>query len=207
MPRRGATDSREVLIGATIDLVRQKGYSATRIDDICTVSGLTKGGLFHYFSSKDELGIAAANVWRENANALLASADYHQHRSAAKRLLGYVDFRKSLIEGEIHEWSCYAGTTLQESYSSHPDVAGAAARAISENIDALVADATAALAEAGRDPAQAREIAAFTQTVIQGAFVVAKAEGGAEMAVSMLDHLRRYFELLFNLSPSEASTA
>lgn len=33
--------------------------------------------------------------------------------------------------------------------------------------------------------------------VLQGAFILAKAKGGAEIAAASVDHLHRYIELLF----------
>jgi TetR/AcrR family transcriptional repressor of nem operon len=38
----------------------------------------------------------------------------------------------------------------------------------------------------------------FIQSVIQGAFIFAKAEQGPEVAREALSHLRRYLTLLFN---------
>ena len=35
------------------------------------------------------------------------------------------------------------------------------------------------------------------QAVMQGAFILAKAKGGAEVAAESVDHLARYIELLF----------
>jgi TetR/AcrR family transcriptional regulator, transcriptional repressor for nem operon len=43
----------------------------------------------------------------------------------------------------------------------------------------------------------AASLALHTQAVLQGAFVLAKAKGGAAVAASSIDHLRRYIELLF----------
>ena len=42
----------------------------------------------------------------------------------------------------------------------------------------------------------AKSLALHTQAVLQGAFVLAKAKGGAESPPS-IDHLHRYIELLF----------
>jgi TetR/AcrR family transcriptional repressor of nem operon len=39
--------------------------------------------------------------------------------------------------------------------------------------------------------------------VLQGAFILAKANGGAQVAAESVDHLRRYVELLFNTSKSQ----
>ena len=43
----------------------------------------------------------------------------------------------------------------------------------------------------------AESLALHVQAVLQGAFILAKAKGGAEAAIKSLDHLRRYLELLF----------
>jgi TetR/AcrR family transcriptional repressor of nem operon len=41
-------------------------------------------------------------------------------------------------------------------------------------------------------------LALHTQAVIQGAFILAKAKQGPEIAADSIDHLKRYIELLFN---------
>jgi TetR/AcrR family transcriptional repressor of nem operon len=42
----------------------------------------------------------------------------------------------------------------------------------------------------------AKSLALHTQAVLQGAFILAKATGSAEIAAASVDHLRRYVELL-----------
>lgn len=51
------------LLEAALDLFVEKGYAATRVDDVATRAGVSKGTLFLYFSSKEELFKA---VVREN---------------------------------------------------------------------------------------------------------------------------------------------
>jgi len=46
-------------VGIAADLLRMKGYSGTSIDDIARACGLTKGSLYHHFSGKEELALAA----------------------------------------------------------------------------------------------------------------------------------------------------
>ena len=64
---------------------------------------------------------------------------------------------------------------------------------------ATLEDIAEAMRKYGFDDSQwsARSLALHTQAVIQGAFVLAKAKGGPEIAAASLDHLRRYLELLF----------
>jgi TetR/AcrR family transcriptional repressor of nem operon len=44
----------------------------------------------------------------------------------------------------------------------------------------------------------AQSLALHTQAVLQGAFILAKADGGPQAAIDSVAHLRRYFDLLFN---------
>jgi len=50
---------KEHLTEKAIILFRLKGYSATSVDDIVKACGITKGSLYHHFSSKEELALAA----------------------------------------------------------------------------------------------------------------------------------------------------
>ena len=43
----------------------------------------------------------------------------------------------------------------------------------------------------------AKSLALHIQAVLQGAFILAKAKGGPEIAIESVDHLIRYLKLLF----------
>ena len=49
-----------------------------------------------------------------------------------------------------------------------------------------------------RAPWTAESLALHTQAVLQGAFILAKAKGGAAVAIESVSHLHRYIELLFH---------
>jgi TetR/AcrR family transcriptional repressor of nem operon len=57
MPRR--EDPRKRLVQTALKLFASRGYHNTSIADILRESGCTRGTLYHYFSSKKELGFAA----------------------------------------------------------------------------------------------------------------------------------------------------
>jgi TetR/AcrR family transcriptional repressor of nem operon len=190
-------NSRTRLLAATIDLVRANGYSATRVDDVCAAAGVTKGSFFHHFASKEELAIAAAGAWNERASQVFAAARYHARPDPLDRLLGYVDYRKELLAGETWEFSCYAGTTIQETHESHPEIRGACANSIENHLKMLIG-----MIDAARDAypvagVSAASLATHMQAVIQGAFVMAKARQDKQAAIDAFDHLHRYLELLF----------
>ena len=63
-------NARAKLLDAAIALVRQQGFSATSVDELCKMAGVTKGAFFHHFVSKDALGAAAADHWTDTGRCL-----------------------------------------------------------------------------------------------------------------------------------------
>jgi TetR/AcrR family transcriptional regulator, transcriptional repressor for nem operon len=192
-------ESKAKFLDAALRVIRSKGYSATRIEDVCEEAGLTKGSFFHHFSGKEELAIAAADYWSEMTSAVFAGAPYHAPSDPLDRLLAYVDFRKAILQGSLPEFTCLVGTMTQEVYGTHPAIREACEHSISSHAATLVPDIEAAMLEHGiQSEWSAESLALFTQAAIQGAFILAKAKGGASVAAGCIDHLRRYIELLFN---------
>src|SRR6202167_5826980 len=103
-------ESKTRLLDAALHIIRAKGYSATRVEDICETAGLTKGSFFHHFDSKEALALAAADYWIEGTGALFAAPPYQNHADPLDRLLAYVDFRKSLLMGDLPDFTCLIGT-------------------------------------------------------------------------------------------------
>jgi TetR/AcrR family transcriptional regulator, transcriptional repressor for nem operon len=198
-----APDSRTRLLAATVDLVRANGYNATRVEDVCSVAGVTKGSFFHHFESKEALAVAAAGFWDENAARLFAHAPYMLHADPLDRLLGYVKYRRQLIAGENREFSCYAGTTIQETHESHPAIREACADSIRGHVAMLRALIDQALAEYPVPKLDSTSLALHMQAVLQGAFVMAKAHQERKVAITSVEHLHRYIELLFTPLPKK----
>lgn len=197
-------DAKTKLLNAALTTIRTKGYSATRIDDICLEAGLTKGGFFHYFKSKEELAVAAADYWSEMTDGFFAGAPYQTIEDPLERLLGYIDFRKAILRGELPQFTCLVGTMVQETFSSAPAIRDACERSISGHAASLEPLIEAAMAQHNiKADWSAKSLALHTQAVIQGGFILAKAKGGPEMAADSIDHLRRYIELLFGLKKGE----
>jgi TetR/AcrR family transcriptional repressor of nem operon len=196
-PERG--DARTRLLEAARDVIRAQGFAATSVDDLCKEAGVTKGAFFHHFENKEALGVAAAAYWAETTSAFFENAPYHQHDDPLDRLLGYVEFRKSIIEGDLAEFTCLVGTMTQEVYGSHPAIREACAASIFGHAATLERDISEAMKtrriKADWTPAS---LARHTQAVLQGAFILAKAIGNRAVALESVDHLKRYLTLLFS---------
>lgn len=194
-------ESKTRILDASLRVIRTKGYSATRVEDICEAAGLTKGGFFHHFRSKEEMAIAAAEHFAAMAEAIFSEAPYRRLADPLDRLLGYVDFRKAILQGELPDYTCLLGTMVQETYETHPLIRKVCDRCISAHAATLAGDIEAAVRKYGLTPSWTVEsLAYYMQSVIQGAFILAKAQHSSEVASDCLDHLRLHIECLFRAS-------
>ena len=192
-------DAKSKLLDSALALIRSKGFAATTVDDLCRAAKVTKGAFFHHFESKEALAVAAAAHWSETTGALFAQAPYHEHADPLDRVLGYVAFRKALLQGAVPDITCLAGTMLQETYETAPAIRDACAASIFGHAETLEADIEAAIRDRAMSPAwTAKSLALHTQAVLQGAFILAKAKCNPAVAQESVDHLYRYIELLFD---------
>ena len=198
-PERG--DARTRLLEAARDVIRARGFGATSIDDLCREAGVSKGAFFHHFAGKEALGTAAAGFWAETTSELFRTAPYHERAFPLDRVLGYLEFRRSIIDGEPAAFTCLVGTMTQEVHASHPAIRDACAASIFGHAETLEPDIETAMAARGIGANAgwtAASLARHTQAVLQGAFVLAKASGDRAVAVESVDHLIRYVRLLLD---------
>jgi TetR/AcrR family transcriptional regulator, transcriptional repressor for nem operon len=196
-----ALQTRAYLLDAALKVIRMKGYSATTVDDVCREAGVTKGSFFHHFSSKEELAIAATQHWSELTGALFDSAPYQAVKDPRARILAYIDFRAQIVDGDLADVTCLLGTMVQETYDSHPAIRDACRAGIESHARTLTPMIEQAKAlYAPQADWDAESLALYTQAAIQGAFILAKAQGHPHIAAQCITHLRRYVQGL--LTPS-----
>jgi len=193
-------DGRSKLLDAALALIREKGYAATSVEELCQRAGVTKGAFFHHFRSKEDLAVAAASHFGDMADGLFAAAPFHALPTARERILGYVGFRREILAGEIPDYTCLLGTMVQETYASHPAIRKACEAELLRHTATLEPDLATALAASGRVGAawSAAGLSLHIQGALQGAFILAKATGSAEIARESLGHLLRYLETILS---------
>ena len=52
---------RQHIIELAADVVYRQGFKGTSVENVLEIAGVGKGNFYHYFRSKDELGVAIIN--------------------------------------------------------------------------------------------------------------------------------------------------
>ncbi|MEO7255368.1 MAG: TetR/AcrR family transcriptional regulator [Casimicrobium sp.] len=202
--------SKTKLLDAALKVIRSKGYTAATLDDICAAAGVTKGSYFHHFKSKEEMALMAIEHWNTMTGGLFAHAPYTLIADPRDRVLAYIDFRAEILQGELPDYTCLLGTMVQEVYETHPRITVACKNGIAVHAAVVAKDIAAAKAMYAPDATwQPEDLAFYTQATIQGAFILAKAQGsvgGVDIATACIAHLRRYVASLLN-PPSDSKLA
>jgi len=88
------------LLDAALDLFVEKGFAATRVEEVAARAGVSKGTLFLYFASKDELFKA---VVRENISGRFVewNSEFEAFQGTSCDMLGYC----------MHSWWERVGAT------------------------------------------------------------------------------------------------
>ena len=84
--RKGARPGE--LLDAALDLFVEKGFAGTRVEEVASRAGVSKGTLFLYFQSKDELFKA---VVRENISGRIVewNSEFEAFEGSTADMLGY----------------------------------------------------------------------------------------------------------------------
>ena len=194
-----AGTARDKLIAAAIATVRYKGFSATSVDEICQAAGVTKGAFFHHFASKEALAVAAAGAWTDMAEQrIFTLPDWTRLADPLERLMGHIDFRLSMLDGPAEDYTCFVGTMVQESYNSSDPIRAACDASIRAYAVRLSEDIQQAIDTHGiAEGVTAFSLSYHIQAVLQGAFILAKANGHPVIARDSVMHLKRYVAMLF----------
>ena len=202
-----ANVTREKILLTAMNVIRKQGFAATRIDDVCAEAGITKGAFFHHFPTKEAMAVACADHFGDFAERIFSSAPYQQINDPVQKLLGYIEFRKQILVGEVSDYTCLLGTLVQEIHMSHPALREACMKNMWAHAATVEEIAEAAIKSTGLAHLDAKSIALHTQAVLQGAFILAKASQDASVASASLVHLEAYIRFLFRTESGSPTPA
>ena len=103
--------SKNQILEAALHVFVKKGYAETRMDDIVESSGLSKGAIYHHYSSKKDLFLSLIDYWEVNSFPNFLDNDYSK-LSASDKLRNVITEtvntyknKKFVFLAELEFWS------------------------------------------------------------------------------------------------------
>jgi TetR/AcrR family transcriptional repressor of nem operon len=160
--------SRTSILKTAGDLMLKYGYAVTSVDEICSKARVTKGSLYHFFATKEELGLAVLNEFYERGVARVARGAYVGMNDPYQCLLGLLDHLET-IGPDLWRRGCLMGNFACEFAESSQVIWQRVARMFEELANRL----SPIFQPIARDRKQADELAEQTLMVIEGAVIMA----------------------------------
>ncbi|GAA3446958.1 TetR/AcrR family transcriptional regulator [Planomonospora venezuelensis] len=194
---------REAIVRAAATLFRQKGYTATGLNEILAASGAPKGSLYHYFpQGKTQIG---QEVIRQAGRLVTRTlADLAAHESSPAALLrAYA----RMVAGWMAESGFRDGspitTTLLELAPQEPGVTAAGHEAFTA-WSAVLEDG---LTAASVPPARARRLAGLAIAALEGSLVRARVEQDSRPVIETMDEVADLLDTAMSASGGQAKDA
>ena len=104
-------EKQQLIMGAALKLFAEKGYDATSIDKIAKEAGISKGLLYSYFKSKEELlQVLITDLLVEFENAIDPN---HDGTVTDEEALGFIDDIFSILMHRKREMQLYYQLAMQ----------------------------------------------------------------------------------------------
>ena len=188
--RRTAPSRKEVtherIVGAAARAIRRSGYDGTGVADIMKEVGLTHGGFYAHFASRESMLAEAANRAGAESAATLTRVAAAAPPQEALRAMIRAYLAKEHVDGA--ETGCPVAALGSEMPRQAPKVRRAATRGIKEMIE-LVARHSPNQGEPG-----VYEQALVTVATMVGALVLARAVDDPKLSEALREASLKHFE-------------
>ena len=184
MPRP-ATDKRERLADAALDLAYRRGFERASIADIAEHAGVAPGSVYYYFKTKDDVGRAVVDRLAERY--LAVTVGWRDLPTPEDRLASFLGMYLDDVDN-VRAFGCPLGAVCAELGKHSPELGAAAGQVFA----ALIDWAAGEFAQLGFAEGPARARATHLIAVIQGAAALSNALDDPEPLEREAAHLERW---------------
>lgn len=178
-PTRSKEATHERIVDAAALAIRRSGYHGTGVADIMKAAGLTHGGFYAHFDSRDALLAEAAD--RAGLESVQQLQQLAAGTSGAQALQAMIQGYLSKEHMESVDIGCHVAALGSEMPRQSPEVRHAATRRVKEAIDLIARQ----LPDWGQPAAHERAL--VTLATMVGAMVLARAVDDPRMSDALRD--------------------
>jgi AcrR family transcriptional regulator len=195
--RKDGRETRREIIEKSLQIFSVKGYYNTSVSDIMAATGLTKGGLYAHFDSKEDLWNAAyeraVEIWRG-----IVFKDVRNVSDPLDRIGKTIenDLRDYCC-GEVFEGGCFFFNSLVELSGQSAAMSGRIMEGFTHFSDLLASWLEEAKSEGKLRPGvRIREVADFIVTSINGAAALYAATRNSRFPQAIEHQINTYLRML-----------
>lgn len=107
-------DTKTMLLEAGMDIMMEKGYTNTGIQEILNASSVPKGSFYHYFDSKENYAVEIIHHFDLGYSADLRRMLRNPQETPLKRLRTYCENTKAMLAAQECRRGCLIGNLSQE---------------------------------------------------------------------------------------------
>ena len=186
--------ARHKLVQMSLRLMLDKGYAGTSVDEICETAGVSKGSFYHYFSTKEEIGLAALEAFIQHGTQLMESGEYQHIEDPVERVFGYLDHAET-VSKKIWGDGCLLGTFALDLARTHPAIQ-AQVIALFDQVETNMTKIFQPIASFSKHNPTATQLAKQYMAMLEGSIVLAKAYGDWKRIPQALQGFQEYIRLL-----------
>jgi TetR/AcrR family transcriptional regulator, transcriptional repressor for nem operon len=178
--KQATAESRQAILDVASRLFREHGFDGVGIADVMAACGMTHGGFYRHFTSKEALAAAAiAHAFQEKVDLLQAEGRMGP-RDAVRVYIGDYLSRGHLAQPQL---GCPIATLGSQAAHAGPSIA----QVFSAGTEQLINMLSAAFGDEGPD---ARPSALRLLSTLVGALVMARAAGSSDLQDEILNAMR-----------------
>ncbi|MEE8351489.1 MAG: TetR/AcrR family transcriptional regulator [Rhodospirillales bacterium] len=188
------TTAKGKIVKSAKKLILDKGYAMTSVDEIVTDAGVSKGSFYHFFDSKEDVGLEALDEFLSEGGAIMMNGAFLELEDPVERAFGFLRHVED-VAFELWNHGCLlvifsvdtAGRHLRIKKETEKRLAG-----MKKNIGLVLAPLAKKLT-VGIKP---EELVGMYLSVIDGSIVYARATGDTTEIARNLKTFRRQMEAL-----------
>ena len=167
--------SKERLLTAAKELFLARGYAATTVDAICEKAALTKGSLYYFFDSKEELGLAVLEWSLRGGMQILADGPHVRITDPVEKAFAFLEHLEK-CSPKLWSGGCLLGVFSQELAETNPRMQKAVAGMFQAVADDFAEKLQPIAAQfSGKQAPTASELADTLLGTVEGSIILAKA--------------------------------
>jgi TetR/AcrR family transcriptional repressor of nem operon len=104
------TATKQKLLDVSTQLMMSKGYNATTVEEICKIANVTKGAFFHYFKTKEDLGVSVLNLYWQTRSRQFSESKWMVAPTPLQQIQRFLTVVADVFMNDPNGYSCLAGS-------------------------------------------------------------------------------------------------